>query len=165
MTNIGIIGPDTASCTKEIYDFGILLGQQLAHNEKFIICGGMGGFMEAVCKGVKSSGSTFYGQTIGILAEVSKDHANKFIDIHIPTGMGFARNIIIVNSSDIIIAVGGGAGTLSELAFAWQKKKKVLCVSSFEGWAKELSGKKLDNRHEEFFIPVRNIDDILLHLH
>ncbi|MDP3446212.1 MAG: TIGR00725 family protein [Ignavibacteria bacterium] len=164
MNNIGIIGPDTTNCTKEIYDFGVSLGEHLAIKDRFIICGGMGGFMEAVCSGVKKSANTFNGQTIGILADDKKECANKFIDIPIPTGIGFARNIIIVNSSDIIIAAGGGAGTLSELAFAWQKKKKVLCISAFNGWAKELGGRQLDKRYEGLFIPVKGIDEILSHL-
>lgn len=164
MQKIGIIGPNNKMCSKELYDFGVQLGKQIATNDRTIVCGGLGGFMEAVCKGVKQSPDTFNGQTIGILPDEKADSANPFIDIAIPTGTGISRNIIIIRTADIIIAAGGGAGTLSEIAFAWQLEKKVFCVTLFEGWAKELAGKNLDNRQNGLLIPANNIDDILNHL-
>jgi uncharacterized protein (TIGR00725 family) len=160
---IGIIGPSKSRCSDELYQFGIELGKKIAAPDSVIICGGLDGFMEAVCSGVKNSGIIFNGQTIGILPRSISNKANQYIDISIPTGMGIARNVIIVNTADIIIAAGGGAGTLSELAFAWQQKTTVLCVTAFDGWAKELSGKKLDNRDGNF-IPVNNIDEIIKHI-
>ena len=164
MKKIGVIGPNKSMCSKELYEFGVELGLQISAGDRNIICGGLGGFMEAVCKGAKQSGKTFSGQTIGILPDEIKDDANPYIDIPIATGTGIARNLIIVNSSDIIIAAGGGAGTLSEIAFAWQKKKTVLCVTLFDGWAKEMAGKNLDNRASGLLIPVNSIDEILKHL-
>ena len=161
MKKIGIIGPNTKMCSKELYDFGEQLGLQLASKDRTIVCGGLGGFMEAVCKGIKQSQNTFDGQTIGILPEDNDNNANPFIDIAIPTGTGIARNIFIVRTADIIIAAGGGAGTLSEIAFAWQLGKKVLCVTQFDGWAKELAGRDLDNRNSGLLIPVNTIDEIL----
>jgi uncharacterized protein (TIGR00725 family) len=161
---IGIIGPNNKICSKELYDFGVQLGKKIANKDRTIVCGGLGGFMEAVCKGVKQSPDTFNGQTIGVLPDVFTDNANPFIDTPIATGAGIARNIIIVNTADIIIAAGGGAGTLSEIAFAWQLNKTVLCVTQFDGWAKELAGKNLDNRHSGLLMPVNNIDEILKHL-
>ena len=128
------------------------------------VCGGLGGFMEAVCKGVKLSNNTFNGQTVGILPDDTADNANPFIDTAVATGQGIARNIIIVRTADIIIAAGGGAGTLSEIAFAWQLEKKVLCLTNYDGWAKELAGKNLDNRQSGLLIPVNSIDEILNHL-
>ena len=151
-------------CSKELYDFGVQLGQLIATKDRTFICGGLGGFMEAVCKGVKNSTDTFSGQTVGILPDEKTDTANPFIDIAIPTGTGIARNIIIVRTADIIIAAGGGAGTLSEIAFAWQLEKKILCVTLFDGWAKELAGRNLDDRHDGLLIPVNSIDDILKQL-
>lgn len=164
MKKIGIIGPNNKMCSKELYDFGVQLGQQIATKDRTIVCGGLGGFMEAVCKGVKQSPDTFNGQTVGILPDEKADTANPFIDIAIPTGIGIARNIIIVRTADIIIAAGGGAGTLSEIAFAWQLEKKVLCVTLFDGWAKELAGRNLDDRHNGLLIPINSIDDILKQL-
>ena len=149
-------------CSKELYDFGVQLGQQIATKDRTFVCGGLGGFMEAVCKGVKLSTDTFNGQTIGILPDDTTTNANPFIDTAIATGQGIARNIIIVRTADIIIAAGGGAGTLSEIAFAWQLDKKVLCVTIFEGWSKELAGKNLDERKSDLLIPVSSVDEINL---
>ena len=164
MQKIGIIGPGKNLCSKELYEFGVQLGQRIAAPERVFVCGGKGGFMEAVCKGIKQAPGTFKGQTIGILPEDNDEQANPFIDIAIPTGMGIARNIVIINTADIIIAAGGGSGTLSELAFAWQKNKKVLCLKQFGGWTAELAGKNIDNRNDGLFIEVKNTEEILAHL-
>ena len=147
-------------CSEALYYFGVELGKRIATADRSIICGGLGGFMEAVCKGAKQSSETFGGQTIGILPDDVASGANPFIDTAIATGAGIARNIIIINSADIIIAAGGGAGTLSEIAFAWQKKKTVLCVTLFDGWAKELAGVNLDNRQSGLLVPVHSIPEI-----
>ncbi len=160
MKKIGVIGPNRALCTSELYEFSVKLGKKIAHKERVIICGGLGGFMEAVCKGVKRSSETFSGQTVAILPGDDSDDANPFIDIAIPTGMGIARNIIIVNSADIIIAAGGGSGTLSELAFAWQKGKTVLCITRFGGWAKRLAGTRPDERKGGAYIAVEDIEEV-----
>jgi uncharacterized protein (TIGR00725 family) len=164
MKKIGIIGPNKSQCSKELYDFGVELGKHISSSNRTIVCGGLGGFMEAVCKGAKQSDKTFNGQTVGILPDATTDTANPYIDTPIATDAGIARNIIIVNTADIIIAAGGGAGTLSEIAFAWQLKKKVLCVTLFDGWSKELAGKSLDNRESGLLIPVGSVDEILKHL-
>lgn len=63
----------------------------------------------------------------------TKEQANEYVDIVIPTGMGWARNQLIVNAADAIVSVAGGAGTLSELAYAWQSGKPVVCYTAFEG--------------------------------
>lgn len=120
--------------------------------------------MEAVCKGVKSSSCTFFGQTVGILPGDSAAEANPYIDLALPTGMGIARNVLIVRAADILIAAGGGAGTLSEIAFAWQLRKPVLCVTRFGGWAQKLAGQSLDSRSTELLIAVESIEDILTHV-
>lgn len=157
---IAIIGPNTTECSKEIFDFGLKLGEFLGSTRNIILCGGMGGFMEAVCKGIKQNSNSFFGQTVGILPSDNLKEGNPYLDIRIPTGIGIARNIIIINSADIVISCAGGAGTLSELAFAWQKNKKVLCITQFGGWSKELAGKYLDHRNSNLFIPVSNINEL-----
>lgn len=164
MKKIGIIGPNNKMCSKELYDFGVQLGRQIATKDSTFNCGRLGGFMEAVCKGVKLSPDIFKGQTVGILPDETSENANPFIDTAVATGQGIARNIIIVRTADIIIAAGSGAVTLSEIAFAWQLEKKVLCVTLFEGWAKELAGKKLDDIQNGLLIPVNKIDEILKYL-
>lgn len=156
----GIIGPGEGLCTDELYSFGHKLGSLLAQQNMSMVCGGLGGFMQAACEGFQQSPGHKTGKAIGILPGEEASAANPYVDIAIPTGMGIARNILIIRTADIIIAAGGGAGTLSELAFAWQLHKKVLCLTQFEGWTKKLAGNDLDSRHEGLLIPVNNLHDI-----
>ncbi|MBI4645750.1 MAG: TIGR00725 family protein [Bacteroidia bacterium] len=158
---IGIIGTNSAECKSEIYEFGVNLGEKLTDLEYTIVCGGMGGIMEAVCKGAKKSHKYRFGCTIGIIPSNYRNDANNYCDIVIPTGIGIARNQIIINTADVLIAIAGGSGTLSELAFAWQLNKKVICYTGFEGWAKKLAGADLDERNKGLFVPAGNINEII----
>jgi uncharacterized protein (TIGR00725 family) len=90
------------------------VGRELAKRNVMVACGGLTGVMEAVCRGAKSAGGT----TIGILPGRLARDANQYVDIPIVTTLGFARNIIVVNTGDAVIAVGGAFGTLSEIAYA-----------------------------------------------
>ena len=111
-TIIGVIG--AANASKEEKRTSEEVGVLIARKKCFLLCGGMGGVMEAACRGAKSAGGT----TIGILPGPESSSANRFIDIPIVTGMGEARNVIVAKSSHSIIAVGGSFGTLSEISFA-----------------------------------------------
>ncbi len=161
---VGIIGPNNALCSSKLYEFGIVLGNKMADEKIVFLSGGKGGFMEAVFRGIKSSEKSFTGQTVAILPENKPEEANDYADIIIPTGMDIARNILIVNSADLLIAAGGGAGTLSELAFAWQKGKTVLCLTGFGGWSEQLAEKSIDERFHHLFIKVSHIEEIVLFL-
>jgi uncharacterized protein (TIGR00725 family) len=101
-----------------------------------------------------------FGSTIGIIPEDDKGEANRYVDTVIPTGSGIARNIQIINTSDILIAVGGGSGTLSEIAFAWQKGKYVLCHSNFSGWAQKLAGVEIDENQNGLLVPFSETDEL-----
>lgn len=90
------------------------VGQELAKAGVMVVCGGLSGVMEAVCKGAKSAGGT----TIGILPGNSPQEGNKYIDIPICTGMGYARNVIVVKTGRAVIAIDGSFGTLSEIGHA-----------------------------------------------
>ena len=90
------------------------VGCELAKRGATVICGGLGGVMEAVCKGASAES----GLTIGILPSDSRHTANPYVKIPIVTGIGYARNIIVVKSAQAVIAVGGSYGTLSEIAHA-----------------------------------------------
>ena len=158
---IGVIGPNYENCTDEIFNFGLELGRQLTDLNLMIVCGGREGIMEAVCKGSKLSGKYIYPNTIGIIPSNDKAEANEYCDIVIPSGIGLARNSIIVNTADLLIAVAGGAGTLSEIAFAWQMNKKVICFTGFEGWAKNLAGKDLDLRNSNLLLSANTLDEII----
>jgi uncharacterized protein (TIGR00725 family) len=123
---IGVIGGRQVSA--DHLSFAEQVGQEIAGRGAVLICGGLGGVMEACCRGAKSAGGT----TVGILPMNISDDANKYVDIIIPTGMGVARNAIIINACDGIIAVGGSYGTLSEMAFALQRG---IPLVSLKSWA------------------------------
>jgi len=117
---IGVIGQgesdsDLAQLAEEV-------GQLIAEAGAVLVSGGTGGVMEAACRGAKRAG----GPTIGILPGPERSGANSFVDFAIATGMGEARNLIIVRTSDVLIAVGGSYGTLSELGFALKIGKRVI---------------------------------------
>jgi uncharacterized protein (TIGR00725 family) len=112
MKSIAVLGPGT--CNEATAAFAREVGRLLAQHGVTLICGGRGGVMEAACRGAKEAG----GVTIGILPGESAAEANPFVTIPIVTGLGEARNLIIVRSARAVIAVGGEYGTLSEIAFA-----------------------------------------------
>jgi len=90
------------------------VGRLLARRGHVVVCGGLGGVMEAVCAGASAAG----GETVGILPTADRRDANEYVDTVIVTGLGHARNAMVVMNGDAVIAVDGGAGTLSELGFA-----------------------------------------------
>lgn len=95
-------------------DTGEAVGKALASAGAIVVCGGLGGVMAAACRGAKSAG----GLTVGFLPGTDQTEANDWVDVVLPTGMGEARNVLIVRSCQAVIAIGGEYGTLSEIAFA-----------------------------------------------
>ena len=93
-----------------------------------LVGGGLGGVMEAACRGASEAG----GVTVGILPGDDRSAANRFVEVSIPTGLGEARNALVVRSADALVAVGGGYGTLSEIAFALKAGKPVVGLRSWE---------------------------------
>jgi uncharacterized protein (TIGR00725 family) len=90
------------------------VGRLLGERGHVVVCGGLGGVMEAACAGASAAG----GRTIGILPTADRDDANEYVDTAIATGLGHARNALVVMNGDAVVAVDGGVGTLSELGFA-----------------------------------------------
>ncbi len=109
---ISVIG--AGKCDEKTYALAEQVGRELAQRGATVVCGGLGGVMEAVCKGAQSA----RGRTIGILPGTNYREANPFVDLPIVTGLGEARNSIVVRSGRAVIAIGGEYGTLSEIAFA-----------------------------------------------
>ncbi|MGA9098407.1 MAG: TIGR00725 family protein [Methanotrichaceae archaeon] len=122
---IAVIGG--AECSSEVRRTAYILGRLLAENGHTPICGGLTGVMEAVCCGAKAAG----GIAVGILPG-EKEDANSCVGIAISTGMGHARNVIIVKSADAIIALPGEYGTLSEIALALKMGKRVISLGSWD---------------------------------
>ena len=123
---IGVIG--TSEASSEEYQTAEEVGREIARRKGTLVCGGLGGVMEASCRGAKSEG----GLTIGIIPGSSKKEANPYVDIPIVTGISEARNIIVVRSSNAIIAIGGSFGTLSEIAFALKLEIPVIGIKTWE---------------------------------
>ncbi len=117
-----------------------------------LVCGGMLGVMQAACRGARSSDSCGDGDVIAILPSYNRDTANPYVQIAIPTGIQLARNTLVVSSADAVIAVGGGSGTLSEMALAWQLGKPVVALTGVGGWSDGLAGKVLDGRFDDAII-------------
>ncbi|HXY87177.1 MAG TPA: TIGR00725 family protein [Candidatus Acidoferrales bacterium] len=121
---IGIIG--STECSSQIAKIAERTGFLIARSGSILICGGRTGVMEAASKGAKAAG----GITVGVLPGSSKEEANSYTDITIVTEMGHARNAIIARSSDCIIGIAGGYGTLSEIALALKMGKPVITLAS-----------------------------------
>jgi hypothetical protein len=125
-TIIGVIGSSEAS--SEESKTAEEIGREIARRKGILVCGGLSGVMEAACRGAKSEG----GMTIGIIPGFNRSEANPYVDIPIVTGISEARNIIVVRSSNAIIAIGGSFGTLSELAFALKLNIPVIGINTWE---------------------------------
>jgi len=130
--------------TREVLKIAEKVGALIAERGGILICGGLGGIMEAAAKGAKEKG----GITIGILP-YDKSKANKYIDIPIGTNLGFYRNYIIVNSSDCIIGICGRWGTLNEISIAIALGKPVILISSSKGICELFSKKEIIDKFEE----------------
>ncbi|MBC7263081.1 MAG: TIGR00725 family protein [Chloroflexi bacterium] len=125
-TFVAVVG--SAVCGPELASLAEAVGRGLAKRGAVLVCGGRGGVMEAACRGAKSAGGT----TVGILPGESVDEANPYVDIPIPTGMGEARNVLVVRSAQAVIAVGGEYGTLSEIALALKMGRPVIGLETWE---------------------------------
>jgi uncharacterized protein (TIGR00725 family) len=122
---VGVIGG--SELPPELCHAAELIGREVASRQAVLITGGLTGAMEAAAKGAKAAG----GLTIGILPGFSPQDANPYIDLPIVTGLGEARNLIIIRTAEVLIAVGGGPGTLSEIAFALKLHKPVISLDSW----------------------------------
>ena len=122
---IAVIGG--GQCSKEEARMAEEVGQEIARRGAILVCGGMGGVMEAACRGAGSEG----GVTIGILPGDNRQAANPYVQIPIVTGMGYARNVTVVKSSQAVIAVGGSYGTLSEISYALQSGIPVIGLNTW----------------------------------
>lgn len=126
MIQIGVIG--SGDCSPQVAKVAEEVGEGIARAGAVLICGGLGGVMEAAARGAKKAG----GQTIGILPGFIREEANRYIDYFVITGLSQARNVIVVRSSDVVIAVEGGFGTLSEIAIALQIGVPVVGIGTWE---------------------------------
>ena len=122
---IAVIGSSQPS--SEETQMAEVVGRELAKQGAIVVCGGLGGVMEAACKGASSEG----GVTIGILPGDNRQAANPYVQIPIVTGIGYARNVAVVKSAQAVIAIGGSYGTLSEISHALQSGIPVIGLNTW----------------------------------
>ncbi len=123
---VGVVGDGV--CAADVAETAREVGRLLAERRCVLVCGGLGGVMEAACRGAKGAG----GLTVGILPGDSRRLANPYVDVPIVTGMGEARNVLVVKSSQVVIAVAGRYGTLSEIALALKLGVPVVGLNTWQ---------------------------------
>jgi hypothetical protein len=133
---IAVIG--NSSCSPEETKLAESVGELLAQRGVAIICGGLGGVMEAACRGAKSKG----GLTVGILPGQDSSTANPWVDIPVVTGIGEARNFAVVKSAQAVVAIGGSYGTLSEIAYALKSGIPIIGLNT---WSLSRNGREDDS--------------------
>ena len=123
---VAVIGPAEAS--PEEAGLAEEVGRRLAEAGVAVLCGGGSGVMEAVCRGAAAAG----GMTVGILPGTDRSGANQHLSLVLPTGLGEARNAVLVTASQAVIAIGGSPGTLSEIGFALKQGRAVIGLKTWE---------------------------------
>jgi uncharacterized protein (TIGR00725 family) len=139
----GLVDPTILAAAETLGQLAIEAGFRL-------VSGGRDGVMEAASRGARATKSWREGDVIGILPSYDRGQANPFVDVVIPTGLGIARNVVVVATADVVVALAGGSGTLSEIAIAWQLGKPVigldLGLGPTGGWGERAAGTALDDR-------------------
>ncbi|MEM4390086.1 MAG: TIGR00725 family protein [Candidatus Micrarchaeia archaeon] len=154
MRQIGVIGTHFNPTPRSLEE-AEKLGKLLARKGFVIVCGGLGGVMEAVCRGAKSEGGT----TIGVLPGKDIAEANPFVDYRIATGLEWARNQVVVLSCDAIVMLGGEAGTLSELCVGWIYKKPIIAIKGTGGYSDVFAGKPVDGKRADVIMEAKNAEE------
>jgi uncharacterized protein (TIGR00725 family) len=131
------------------------IGKFIALKGYVLITGGRGGIMEAASRGAAEQG----GIVIGVLPSERLNGSNPYCGVVIPTGMGSARNVINVLSADVIIAIGGKAGTLTELGYAWLYQKPVICCAFSNGWSARFPALETDDRRGSIVLTARSVKE------
>lgn len=123
---LAVIG--SGDCDESTAALARAVGAEAGRRGAVLVCGGRGGVMEAACQGARSQG----GVTVGILPGTDRRQANPYVDIPIATGLGEARNAVVVCSADVVIAVSGSYGTLSEIGLALKMGRPVVGLDTWE---------------------------------
>ena len=139
---IAVIGGN--QCSPQEAQLAEEVGRELARQGAILVCGGLGGVMEAACRGASSEG----GITIGILPGDSRQAANRYVQIPIVTGLGYARNLAVVKSAQAVIAINGSYGTLSEISHALQSGIPVIGINT---WSLSIN-----DQQDKSIIPAQN---------
>jgi uncharacterized protein (TIGR00725 family) len=142
---IAVIGG--SECSPEAAKLAEAVGREIARQGAVLVCGGLGGVMEAACRGASQEG----GLTIGVLPGDNRRTANPYVQIPIVTSIGYARNVAVVKSAQAVIAIDGSYGTLSEIGHALQSGIPVIGLNT---WALSINGQE-----DKAIIPAENAKD------
>jgi uncharacterized protein (TIGR00725 family) len=123
---VAVVGPGEATAAET--SAAERVGALVARRGAVLVCGGLGGVMEAACRGARGEGGT----AVGILPGLDRGAANPHVDVALATGLGEARNALVVRAADALIAIGGAYGTLSEIALALKGGKRVIGLGTWE---------------------------------
>jgi uncharacterized protein (TIGR00725 family) len=149
-------------------ELGVSLGERLIDENYRILSGGLGDLAPALAEGAHKSKRYLEGDLIAILPGFDPSIADAYSDIIIATGLDYARNMVVANS-DAVVAIGGGAGTLSEIAYAWALKRLILAYR-VDGWSGKLAGTRIDSRvrypkvSNDQVYPVDTADEVISYL-
>lgn len=152
---ISVVGYDADSCTEVAREAAYRVGRAIAREGATVISGGLGGVMEAASKGAREAG----GHVVGIVPSADSDQANRYCEFVVATGIGKARNFVVAYSGDAMIVVGGGAGTMTEVAAAYQVAKPIVTVEGTGGVADEWAGKYFDDKRTRLILSGSSPED------
>ena len=156
---VAILGGKSAS--PAVLEAATAVGEGLVDAGFRIATGGLSGVMAAASRGGRQANGWQEGRVLGILPSLDAMTANPWVDVAIPTGLSHARNVVLVAMADVVVAIGGGAGTLSEIALAWQHGKTVIGLDLGEGWSARLAGTRIDDRRSDLIHRAGNPDEVV----
>ncbi len=158
---IAVIGGASESQDANTLELASELGRRVVDAGHRLVTGGLGGVMRAASRGGHLSARWRDGDVLGVIPSYDRESANEHVDIVIPTGMEIARNVIVVAMADVVVAIGGGAGTLSEMAIAWQLGRPLIALSPSGGWAERLAGEQIDHRRSDRILHAHSLDEVM----
>ena len=145
----------------EALEIAAQLGRAVVNSGCRVITGGLGGIMEAASRGAHQAERWSDGDVIGVIPGPDPSAANAYVDVCVATGLGLARNLVVVTSADVVVAVLGGSGTLSEIALAWQLGKPVVALDLGHGWSHELAGRAIDDRRTDLIERACSVEEAI----
>jgi uncharacterized protein (TIGR00725 family) len=153
--HVSVVGFNADSCTEVALLAAYQVGRAIAKEGAVVVCGGLGGVMEAACRGAREAGGT----SVGIVPSSDSAQANEYCDVVVATGLGMSRDFLVAYSGDAMVVVGGGAGTLIEVAAACQVAKPVVAVKGTGGVADAWAGKHIDERRTGMILEGSSPED------
>lgn len=141
---VAVIGDGEVAASSPEYELARQIGGPLCERGFQVVTGGLGGIMEAASRGARESSAWTSGTVIALLPGSLRADANPYADIVVPTGLGHLRNSLVAQS-DAVITIGGGAGTLTEIALAWIYRRLIVALR-VDGWSGQLADRRVDER-------------------